>query len=148
VFLLGHGDGNAIGGTELEGHLREHRSYYETLGGSAPAARVDCLVFASCSPHSQVQMRAMRDGLGYYPTWRVATGEFALATPASVVAAFAAVSARPARPAFRGIYRFRTGEAVASFGEVGIDGERANLEYFRILLDAKAPGGFRVEEQR
>jgi hypothetical protein len=146
--VLGHGDGYRIGGVGLTDHLRKHRTFYETIGGTAPAQRLDCLIIASCSAGSAFQMEAMRDGLGYYPTWRVASGARTYADAASVLSAVEGVVARRADEPYRAVFRWRAELPVACFGEVGPDGERANLQYFRIVADPADPKGWRVEEQR
>lgn len=131
VFLLGHGSGVSINGTPLSEHLRTNREFYETLGHTRPAAHIDCLVIASCSRGSPVQMSAMRDGLGYYPTWRVATADRSYATAQSVLAAFAGIADRPADEAWRGIFRTgRDADLVGSLGEVGVDGAKGQMQYF------------------
>jgi hypothetical protein len=146
VLLLGHGTGNSIAGESIEGHLRANKAFYETMGGTAPAQPIECLIFASCSASNPDQMRAMRDGLGYFPTWRVATSPRAFATGFSVIAALRDVAARPARPAWRGLYRMGlSGDEVGAFGEVGVDGERAETTYWRLIQEA---GQWKVVEQR
>lgn len=148
VLLLGHGGGTDVGGENIEAHLRAFKDFYETMGGTMPAAPIDCLVLASCSAGNPDQMRAMRDGLGYFPTWRVATGPRSLATGISVLAALTDVAARPAQPAWRGLYRMGlSGDAVAAFGEVGIAGERAETSYWRLVPDEDARR-WRTVEQR
>lgn len=137
VFLLGHGGGVTIAGTEIDDHLRKHRAFYETFGGTRPARRLACLVIASCARGSPDQMAAMRDGLGYYPTWRVGTWNRSYANAISVIGAFEGIVQRPAAPAWRGL--FLTGRAdgtPASLGEVGADGERANLVYLDLVEEA------------
>lgn len=131
VFLLGHGSGVSINGAPLSDHLRANREFYETLGHIRPAARIECLVIASCSRGSPVQMSAMRDGFGYYPTWRVATADRSYATAQSVLAAFAAIADRPATETWRGIFRTgRDADLVGSLGEIGIDGAKGQMQYF------------------
>ncbi|MEK7414816.1 MAG: hypothetical protein AAB263_15990, partial [Planctomycetota bacterium] len=73
VLLLGHGTGSTIAGESIETHLKANKAFYETMGDTQPRRAIECLVFASCSASNPDQMRAMRDGLGYFPTWRVAT---------------------------------------------------------------------------
>jgi len=146
ILLLGHGTGSTIAGESIEGHLRANKAFYETLGNTAPARPIECLIFASCSASNPDQMRAMRDGLGYYPTWRVATSPRAFATGSSVLSALRDVAARPAKPAWRGLYRMGlSGDTVGAFGEVGIDGERAETTYWRLIQDG---GAWKVVEQR
>jgi len=133
VFLLGHGSGVTINGAPISEHLKANRVFYETFGGTRKAAHITCLVIASCSKGSPVQMSAMRDGLGYYPTWRVATAERAYATAQSVTAAFAGIADRNDREPFRGIWRTgRDPEVVGSLGEVGIDGAKGGMQYFEL----------------
>jgi hypothetical protein len=146
ILLLGHGTGNSIAGESIEGHLRANKAFYETMGGTAPAQPIECLIFASCSASNPDQMRAMRDGLGYFPTWRVATSPRAFATGFSVIAALRDVAARPAKPAWRGLYRMGlSGDEVGAFGEVGVDGERAETTYWRLIEEG---GRWKVVEQR
>jgi hypothetical protein len=146
VLLLGHGAGSSIASESIAAHLARNKVFYETMGGTAAAAPVDCLVLAACANGGPWQMGAMRDGLGYYPTWRVATGNNASTTALNVLAALRAIAARPARPSWRGMFRLRSGSAdVVSFGDVGEGGERGDTTFWRIVTDA---GGWRVEEQR
>jgi hypothetical protein len=49
IVLLGHGSGASIAGESIDGHLRRWKTFYETFGGTRPAAPVECLVIASCS---------------------------------------------------------------------------------------------------
>lgn len=136
VLLLGHGRGNDVGGENIETHLRANKRFYETMGGTMPEAPIECLILASCAEGSADQMRLMRDGLGYFPTWRVATGPRSAATGFSVIAAVTDLARKPARPAWRGLYRMGTaGDAVAAFGEIGEGGERAETTYWRLLYD-------------
>ena len=145
VFLLGHGSGVSINGAPIGPHLREHREFYETFGGTRPAQRIECLVIASCSKGSPVQMSAMRDGFGYYPTWRVATAERCYASAVSVLAAFQGIADRTADTSFRGIYRMgREPDVVGSVGEVGVDGDKAGMDYFDISV---AGGAIQVRER-
>jgi hypothetical protein len=133
VFLLGHGSGVTINGAPISTHLRAQKEFYETFGGTRPARRLTCLVIASCSKGSPVQMSAMRDGLGYYPTWRVATAERAYATKQSVTSAFAGIAGRSDHEAFRGIWRSgRDPEVIGSVGEVGIEGAKGGMQYFSL----------------
>ena len=130
IFLIGHGGGITIGGTQLDAHLKANRTFYETLGGLRPAKPIACLVVASCARGAADQLVQMRDGLGYYPTWRVGTWPKSYASPESVLAAFAGICDRPAATPWRGL--FLTGRAdgtPASLGEVGKGGERGNLVY-------------------
>lgn len=148
VLLLGHGSGSDVGGENIEGHLRANKQFYETMGGTMPAAPIECLVLASCAASNPDQMRSMRDGLGYFPTWRVATGPRSYATGFSVLAALTDVASRPAKPAWRGLYRMGTsGDDVAAFGEVGVDGERAETTYWRLIPD-QATQTWKTVEQR
>jgi hypothetical protein len=146
VLLLGHGSGSSIAGESIAQHLARNKTFYETLGGSAPAAPVECLVLAACAGGGQAQMGAMRAGLGYYPIWRVATGDDASTTALNVLAALQAVAARPPRPSWRGMFRLRQGgEEIVSFGDVGEDGVRGDTTFWRIV---QSEGSWRVEEQR
>lgn len=134
VFLLGHGSGTQIGGVAIDDHLRRHKVFYETLGHTRPAAPVACLVIASCAVGSPNQMQEIRDGLGYYPVWRVGTWTRSYANGLSVLGAFEGIHRRPADPPWRGL--FLTGRAdgsPASLGEVGRDGARGNLVYVDLV---------------
>ena len=145
VFLLGHGSGVSINGAPIGPHLREHREFYETFGGTRPAQRIECLVIASCSKGSPVQMSAMRDGFGYYPTWRVATAERCYANAISVLAAFQGIADRTADTPFRGIFRMgREPDLIGSIGEVGVNGDKAGMDYFDIGV---AGGAIQVRER-
>lgn len=147
VLLLGHGRSNDVAGESIARHLATHKAFYETMGGTAPAAPIDCLVLAACQVGGQSQMVVMREGLGYFPTWRVASGDFAATTGINVVLALQAIAARPAKPAWRGLFRLRIPEReVVSFGDVGVDGERAETTSFRIVQGED--GRWRTEEQR
>jgi hypothetical protein len=135
VVLLGHGTGASIAGEAISTHLRRHRTFYETFGGARPAAPVECLVIASCSRGSAVQMSEMRDGLGYYPVWRIATADRTVATAATVLAAFQAVVERPEDPPFRAVFRLGKGlDAPASLAEASRDGERGELRIFTVTV--------------
>jgi len=145
IVLLGHGTGTSIAGEPIDGHLRRWKAFYETFGGTRPAAPVECLVIASCARGSPVQMAEMRDGLGYYPVWRVATADRTYANAPSVIAAFMGVVAQDAETPFRGIYRWGKGEdAPASVAEAGRDGARGNLRYFTVSAGKDA---FLIEER-
>jgi hypothetical protein len=146
VLLLGHGAGSSIASESIAQHLARNKLFYETMGGTAPAAPVQCLVFAACAGGGQGQMGAMRDGLGYFPTWRVATGDDASTTALNVLAALQAIAGRPAKPSWRGMFRLRSGSAdIVSFGDVGEEGDRAETTFWRIV---KGEAGWTVEEQR
>ena len=146
VLLLGHGAGSSIASESIAQHLARNKSFYETMGGTAPAAPVQCLVFAACAGGGQGQMGAMRDGLGYYPTWRVATGDDASTTALNVLAALHAIAGRPAKPPWRGMFRLRSGNSdIVSFGDVGEGGERGDTTFWRIVT---GEAGWTVEEQR
>ena len=147
VLLLGHGRKAEIAGESISGHLEKNKQFYETMGGTAPAQPVACLILAACANGiGPSQMPQMRDGLGYYPIWRVATGEGDSANILTVLAALDDVVKRPAAPAYRARYRIREGgEEVTSFGEVG-EGTRGAATYWRIVQDEVK--GWRIEEQR
>lgn len=146
VLLLGHGAGSSIASESIAQHLARNKAFYETMGGTAPAAPVQCMVFAACAGGGQGQMGAMRDGLGYFPTWRVATGDDASTTALNVLAALHAIAGRPAKPSWRGMFRLRSGSTdVVSFGDVGEGGDRADTTFWRIVKDQS---GWKVEEQR
>lgn len=146
VLMLGHGAGQSIASESIAQHLSKNKAFYETMGGTAPAVPVQCLVLAACAGGGQGQMGTMRDGFGYYPTWRVATGNDASTTALNVLAALQAIAARPPRPAWRGMFRLRVGGSdIVSFGDVGEGGERAETTFWRIV---KGERGWTVEEQR
>jgi hypothetical protein len=146
VLLLGHGAGTSIASESIAQHLARNKAFYETMGGTASPAPVDCLVLAACAGGGQGQMAAMRDGLGYFPTWRVATGDNASTTALNVLAALNAIAARPAQPSWRGMFRLRVGgQEIVSFGDVGEGGERAETSFWRIV---QGEAGWTVEEQR
>ncbi len=146
VLLLGHGAGSSIASESIAQHLAKNKQFYETMGGTAPAAPVQCMVFAACAGGGQGQMGAMRDGLGYFPTWRVATGDDASTTGLNVLAALQSIAGRPAKPSWRGMFRLRSGSTdVVSFGDVGEGGDRADTTFWRIVKD---DAGWKVEEQR
>lgn len=148
VLLLGHGDGTTIAGEPIEAHLKANRQFYETLGGTAAQQPVECMVFASCSSGHPDQMLAMRDGLGYWPTWRVAAGSRSYANGLVVLAALQVVARRPAQPAWRAIYRMSGAQRsdVACVGEVGEGGQRTEPDFFTLVRSAD--GSWKVEEQR
>jgi hypothetical protein len=137
VALLGHGNGTGIARSSIEDHLRANRGFYETLGGQLPARKVDCLLFGSCSAHNPDQMAIMRDGLGYYPTWKVAAGARSAMNGVVFFAALNAIIDLPATTPFRGFFRFASPEHdVSSVGEVGIDGERAEVSIWTVERSA------------
>ncbi len=147
VLLLGHGRKAEIAGESISAHLQKNKPFYETMGGTAPSQPVACLILAACADGVGAgQMPQMRDGLGYYPLWRVATGEGDSANILTVLAALDDVVKRPAAPAYRARYRIREGgEEVTSFGEIG-EGSRGAATYWRIVRDDAR--GWRIEEQR
>jgi hypothetical protein len=145
VALFGHGNGTGIASQSIDAHLKKYKDFYESLGGQLPPHQLECLLFASCSEQNANQMTAMRDGLGYYPTWKVAAGARTYMNGPVFLAAVQAVINRPAASTFRGIFRYgQTGDDVASIGEVGEDGERGQLTYWRVL---KSASGFTTTEQ-
>jgi hypothetical protein len=135
AFLIGHGGGTDVGGTNLEKHLSTYRTIYETVGGTLAAKPLDCLILASCSKGATVQMRSMRDGLGYYPAWRVCTGHRTYANVPTVVAASLGALSHRVEEGFRGSYRWNdNGVEAASTAEVGEGSKSGNLEVFRVSV--------------
>ena len=135
VLLLGHGTGTSIAGEPIAVHLRRHRTFYETLGGTRAAVPLDCLIVASCSRGNGMQMGEIREGLGYYPTWRVATGDRTYANGPTVLAALRACIAEDARTPYRALFRWGTGEdSPVSVAEAGRDGARGDLRHFSVTL--------------
>jgi hypothetical protein len=137
VALLGHGNGTGIGYQSIEGNLKAHKEFYESLGGQTPAQPIECLLFASCSEQNADQMSEMRDGLGYYPIWKVAAGSRNYMNGPVFLAALQAVINLPASSDFRGFFRFgASGDSVSSIGEVGENGLRGQLSYWRVIPNA------------
>ena len=125
VAILGHGNGSGIAGMSIMDHLKKYQAFYETMGGQQPQERIGCLLFASCSIFSAEQMGEMRNGLGYYPTWRVAAGARVTMNLPVFLGALRGIMDLPAAPAFRGVYRFGNNvDFSGAVGEVGADGER------------------------
>jgi hypothetical protein len=127
VAILGHGNGTGIGGLSIMDHLKKYQAFYESMGGQQPTEKIACLLFASCSMFSSEQIGEMRNGLGYYPTWRVAAGARVTMNLPVFLGALRGIMDLPADPAFRGVYRFgTTTEFSGAVGEVGVDGARGN----------------------
>jgi len=146
VFLIGHGGGVTIGDADLKRHLTAHRERYETIGGALSAKPIDCLVVASCSKGGSVQMRTMRDALGYWPLRRVCTGHRTYANLPTVIAASAAVLSHTGKEPFRGSFRWNDfGIEAASTGEVSDGAKSGNLQVFRVGVEN---GQLKVTEQR
>jgi hypothetical protein len=84
----------------------------------------------------------MRNGLGYYPTWRIAAGARVTMNMAVFIGALRGIMDLPAEQAYRGVYRFGTNtEFSAAVGEVGADGERGNpINYWVDGSGAVIPG--------
>jgi hypothetical protein len=137
VALLGHGNGTGIARHSIEDHLRANRVFYESVGGQLPARKVECLLFGSCSAQNPDQMGIMRDGLGYYPIWKVAAGSRNLMNGAVFIAALNTIIDLPSTTPFRGFFRFTPSEQeVSSVGEVGVDGERAEVSKWTVEASA------------
>lgn len=146
VFLIGHGGGVTIGDADLKRHLTAHRERYETIGGALSAKPIDCLVVASCSKGGSVQMRTMRDALGYWPLRRVCTGHRTYANLPTVIAASAAVLSHTGKEPFRGSFRWDDfGIEAASTGEVSDGAKSGNLQVFRVGIEN---GQLAITEQR
>ena len=127
VAILGHGTGTGIGGISITEHIKKYQDFYETMGGQQPAERIACMFFASCSMYSSEQIGEMRNGLGYYPTYRVAAEARVTMNLAVFLGAVRGIMDQPASTPFRGVYRFGTiTEYSGAVGEVGVDGERGN----------------------
>jgi hypothetical protein len=127
VAIFGHGTGTGIAGLSIKDHLRKYQDFYESMGGQEAQEKLSCLLFASCSEGSADQIAEMRNGLGYYPTWRIAAGARVAMNIAVFLGALRGIMDLPAEQSYRGVYRFGTNnEFAAAFGEVGVDGERAN----------------------
>jgi hypothetical protein len=137
VALFGHGNGTGIGFQSIEANLKQYKDFYESSGGQMPAQPIECLLFASCSEQNADQMSEMRDGLGYYPIWKVAAGSRNYMNGPVFIAALQAVIEMPASTNFRGFFRFgATGDTVSSIGEVGENGARGDLTYWRVVQSA------------
>lgn len=146
VALLGHGNGTGIGEKSIEDHLSANRNFYETVGGQLPARKIECLLFGSCSAHNPDQMSIMRDGLGYYPTWKVAGGSRHLMNGAVFLAAFNTIIDMPESTPFRGFFRFTPSEDdVSAVGEVGVDGKRGNVSKWTV--EVTPAGGLSIVQK-
>lgn len=145
IFIIGHGTGVSVGDQELDEHLKRYKYFYETLGGTAERKNVECLILASCSKGGSIQMRTIRDGLGYLPKWRVATGHRTFANLPTVFAAAAAVLQQDGSKPYRGSFRWSDEYDAASTGEVGSDSKTGNLLVFRVSVTG---GQLVVEPQR
>jgi hypothetical protein len=145
VALLGHGNGTGIARKSIEDHLKVNRNFYETVGGQLPARKIECLLFGSCSAQNPDQMSVMRDGLGYYPTWKVAGGSRNLMNGAVFLAAFSTIIDLPENTPFRGFFRFTPSEVeVSSVGEVGLDGKRGDVSKWTVGISPT--GGLSVTQ--
>lgn len=132
LILLGHGDGTRIGvdtenPIELARHLRANREAYEAAAGG----RLDCVALISCSPASDTQFLAFRDGLGYYPQWRVSAWERTNQTIGSAIAALELALATPREQRLRAVVYHGEARDLASLGEVG---ERTATTWFQVDL--------------
>ena len=131
LLLLGHGDGVSIGvGGEhpvnLTTHLRKNLGAYHALLG---VERIDCVVLLSCSRKADAQFTAFRDGLGYYPQWRVSAWEHTLQTLGSGLAATELALAQPLGSDFRAAVYHGSDDGVASLAEAG---QRTSTHYLQV----------------
>ena len=128
LVLLGHGDGVNIGMGEhpvnLTDHLKANREAYHTLLGTK---QIDCVAILSCSRESYSQFTAFRDGLGYYPTWRVSAWEHTYQNAFSGLAALQLTLAQDRGSSFRAAVFTDAAQQIASLAEVG---ERTATIYF------------------
>ena len=120
LILLGHGDGTHIGmgetAVDLTNHLKTNREAYHALLG---VSRIDCVAVLSCSRSSDRQFLAFRDGLGYYPTWRVSSWENTYQTALSGLGALSLILDRDSKDDFRAAVYHGEESRVASLGEIG-----------------------------
>ena len=131
LVLLGHGNGIEIGvGGEhpvnLTTHLRRNVASYHALLG---VDRIDCVVILSCSRKADAQFTAFRDGLGYYPTWRVSAWEHTVQTLGSGLAATELALAQTPGTDFRAAVYHGTGDDIASLAEAG---QRTSTQYLQV----------------
>ncbi len=85
VALIGHSDGQFLAAftgdsdtRSIAGHLRHHREWYATFGGTKRAAAIDLFILMGCNPQGHNQEMEIRQGLDYLPNRRVFTPEGAL----------------------------------------------------------------------
>jgi hypothetical protein len=132
LILLGHGDGTHIGMGEtpvdLINHLKANREAYHTLLG---VSRIDCVAVLSCSRSSDRQFLAFRDGLGYYPTWRVSAWENTYQNAISGLGALSLVLSQDGKEDFRAAVYHGDQAQVASLAEVG---NRAATRYLAVSI--------------
>ena len=131
LLLLGHGDGVDIGvggdhPVNLTLHLRKNVAAYHALLG---VERIDCVVILSCSRKADAQFTAFRDGLGYYPPWRVSAWEHTVQTLGSGLAATELALAQAPGSDFRAAVYHGTGDEVASLAEAG---QRTSTQYLQV----------------
>jgi len=131
LLLLGHGNGVDIGvggahPVNLTSHLRRNVAAYHALLG---VERIDCVVILSCSRKADAQFTAFRDGLGYYPTWRVSAWEHTLQTLASGLAATELALSQPPGTDFRAAVFHGKEADVASLAEAG---QRTSTQYLQV----------------
>jgi hypothetical protein len=124
LILLGHGDGTHIGTVDLVSHLKANRDAYRRLFG---VNEIDCVAVLSCSRRNDAQFLAFRDGLGYYPRWRVSAWENTYQTVLSGLGALQLVLEQDGRDDLRAVVYHGEETAVASLAEVR---DRAAATYF------------------
>ena len=120
LVLLGHGDGFNIGlgdsPVDLSDHIKANRASYHTLLGTE---KIDCVAILSCSRESYKQFTAFRDGLGYYPTWRVSAWEHTYQNTISGLSALQLTLAQDRSANVRAAVYYGETKEVASLAEVG-----------------------------
>jgi hypothetical protein len=134
LILLGHGDGTSIGMGEhpvnLTDHLRANRQAYHAALGTA---KIDCVAILSCSRQADAQFTAFRDGLGYYPTWRVSSWERTYQNAISGLLALQLALMQGRETRFRAAVFYDEQQQVASLSEVG---ERTGTVFYAIAQTA------------
>jgi len=134
LVLLGHGDGAKIGmgdqPVDLSDHIKANRESYHTLLGTK---KIDCVAILSCSRESYKQFTAFRDGLGYYPTWRVSAWEHSYQNAISGLSALQLTLAQDRNANFRAAVYYGDMQEVASLAEVG---QRVPITYFACAQSA------------
>ena len=132
LVLLGHGDGTSIGVGEtpiaLAQHLKTNRQTYHALLG---CDRLDCVAILSCSREADAQFTAFRDGLGYYPTWRVSSWERTYQSAISGLSAVQLCLAQDGKKGFRAAVFADEAQKVGSLAEVG---QRVSTRYYSTVM--------------
>lgn len=132
LVLLGHGDGTSIGlgdtPVALADHLKSNRKTYHTLLGTD---RVDCVAILSCSREGDTQFTAFRDGLGYYPTWRVSSWERTYQSAISGLSALQLCLAQDGKAGYRAAVFADEAQKVGSLAEVG---QRVSTRFFSTVM--------------